>query len=96
MSTCMVVITGASGSVYGLRLVEQLLFAGVEVTLVATQAGRQVMAYETGFALPDEDAAGALLRFLELAPTSGLRVAEPGDLFDRSASGTNGYQNPRL
>jgi 4-hydroxy-3-polyprenylbenzoate decarboxylase len=92
-----VVITGASGSVYGLRLLEQLLSAGESVTLVATKAGREVMAYETGFQLPDvaappepaTTAAQALLSFLELPATSSLRVVDQADLFDAAASGSS-------
>jgi 4-hydroxy-3-polyprenylbenzoate decarboxylase len=49
MKVYTVVITGASGSVYGLRLIEQLLLAGGAVTVIATEAGSEVMAFETGF-----------------------------------------------
>ena len=55
-----VVITGASGSVYGMRLVQQLLTRGYGVTLVFTDAGRQVTAYETGFELPRDEGAEAV------------------------------------
>ena len=90
MKTYVVVITGASGSVYGLRLVEQLLSAGAAVTLIGTKAGREVMAYETGFQLPEagEGAGVAVLRFLELPESLPLRVAAQGDLFDAAASGS--------
>jgi 4-hydroxy-3-polyprenylbenzoate decarboxylase len=90
VKTFIVVITGASGSVYGLRLVEQLLAAGNAVTLMVTSAGRDVMAYETGFMLPEpaSGAAEALARFLELPPSVPLRVVSPGDLFDAAASGS--------
>lgn len=88
MNVYTVAITGASGSVYGLRLVEQLLAGGHAVTLVATEAGSQVMAYETGFQLPAEDAAPALLRFLEMPSNAALRVVSPNDLFDAIASGS--------
>ena len=43
-------MTGASGSVYGLRLVKALLAAGQQVSLLLSDAGRQVLAYETGVA----------------------------------------------
>jgi len=89
MKDYLVVISGASGSAYGLRLVEQLLASGASVTLVATEAGREVMAFETGFALPEAGGAEALLRFLEMPPSVPLRVVQPGDLFDRVASGSN-------
>jgi 4-hydroxy-3-polyprenylbenzoate decarboxylase len=90
VKTYVVVITGASGSAYGLRLVEQLLASGNAVTLIATKAGREVMAYETGFTLPEAGtgATDALLRFLEIAPTALLRVVGQDDLFDSAASGS--------
>ncbi len=43
-----VVITGASGSIYGLRLIEELLRAECGVALLLSDAGRQVLQYETG------------------------------------------------
>ena len=43
-----VAMTGASGSVYGLRLVSELLRAGERVNLILTSAGRQVLHHETG------------------------------------------------
>ncbi len=46
MDHIVVGITGASGSIYGLRLVEELLRAQMKVTVLLTNAGRQVMAFE--------------------------------------------------
>jgi len=54
MQRIVVGITGASGSIYGLRLVEELLRAGKQVSLLLTNAGRQVLAYETGLQLADK------------------------------------------
>jgi 4-hydroxy-3-polyprenylbenzoate decarboxylase len=57
MERIVVGITGASGSIYGLRLVEELLRSGKQVSLLVTNAGRQVLAFETGLQLaekPDE------------------------------------------
>lgn len=90
MKTYVVVISGASGSVYGLKLVEQLVASGNAVTLIATKAGREVMEFETGFAMPESAVAAAesVLRFLELTPTPNLRVAGEGELFDAAASGS--------
>ncbi|MCD6581679.1 MAG: UbiX family flavin prenyltransferase [Desulfuromusa sp.] len=48
MKNIVVGITGASGSIYGLRLVEELLRAEKQVTVLLTSAGRQVLAFETG------------------------------------------------
>ncbi len=48
MKNIIVGITGASGSIYGLRLIEELLRAEMQVTVLLTNAGRQVLAFETG------------------------------------------------
>lgn len=89
MARYTVVITGASGSVYGLRLIEQLLVRDHEVTMIMTEAGRDVCGYETGFDLPAEEPARALLRFLELPLDAPLRNACCKDLFDPVASGSH-------
>lgn len=92
MGACTVVVTGASGSAYGMRLIEQLALAGHEVSVVFTEAGREVTAFELGFELPVDDAklaAVSLAAFLELANADKLRVTYPDDLFDRIASGSH-------
>lgn len=49
-----VAITGASGSIYGLRLVHELLKADQRVTLLTTSAGHQVLCHETGLDWSEE------------------------------------------
>ena len=46
MMKIVVGITGASGSIYGLRLIEVLRSAGHEVHAVVTDSGWKVLAYE--------------------------------------------------
>ncbi len=41
-----VAMTGASGSIYGLRLIQELLRAGGRVSLILSAAGRQVLQHE--------------------------------------------------
>lgn len=92
MGNCVVAVTGASGSCYGLRLIEQLALAGHDVAVVFTEAGRKVAAFELGLELPSEDSgasAGALATFLELPSPDGLRVVDSADLFDPIASGSH-------
>ena len=92
MGACTVVVTGASGSCYGMRLIEQLVLAGHDVSVVFTEAGREVSAFELGFQLPTEDArvaAVALAAFLELPTAEKLRIAYPEDMFDAIASGSH-------
>lgn len=89
MKRFIVVVTGASGSAYGMRLVEQLLLSGAEVTLIFTRTGAEVTAYELGFRLPEVGARDAVIRFLEVAPDLPLRVVAHDDLFDAVASGSS-------
>lgn len=51
MQHIVVAITGASGSIYGVRLVEELLKADCRVTLLVTRSGLDVLNYETGLDL---------------------------------------------
>lgn len=89
MGTYTLAITGASGSVYGLRLLECLLRDGHDVTLVATVMGRRVMAHETGFELPPEAAREAVLSRFGLSDDAGLRVVAPDAMFDAVCSGSH-------
>lgn len=83
-----VAITGASGSVYGVRLVAELLARGHSVVLLASNAGRQVMSYELGLELPETGAARVVLAWLGLDESSSLRYAADNDLFDPICSGS--------
>jgi len=92
MARIAVVMTGASGSAYGMRLAEQLISLGHEVVFCATQTGREVCEHELGFDLPlgNADAAAiALATFLELPSADRIRVAYADDLFDPVASGSH-------
>jgi len=50
-------ITGASGSIYGVRLTESLLSLGYDVHLVVTNAGWRVLKEEMGFEAASREAA---------------------------------------
>ena len=49
-------ITGASGTIYGVRLLEVLQSLGVETHLVMTEAARRVAGLETGYSVADIEA----------------------------------------
>ena len=49
MKRLVVGITGASGSIYGVRLVEELLAGGVEVHLIVSEPARLVIGDELGW-----------------------------------------------
>jgi 4-hydroxy-3-polyprenylbenzoate decarboxylase len=66
MSTFVVAITGASGAIYGVRLIRALMAHGHRVELIVSTTGRAIVAAETGIELgttPDS-ARTALLQHL--------------------------------
>ncbi len=82
-----VAISGASGSIYGLRLLKALLERGHSVYATATDAGLKVMAHETDYR------GGPMLAFLESqgvtpAENSALHELAATDLFAPIASGS--------
>lgn len=73
-------ITGASGSVYGVRLVERLLLAGEEVALLLSQPAGAVLRHELGWALPTDISEAAAVRetLAGLFPAAGGRLSYYG------------------
>src|SRR5450759_1044453 len=84
-----VALTGASGSVYGLRLVEQLCLNGITVTFSASCSGTQVCLEETGLDLSGEPAKAAKRLYAHLELEAGLEMVHPDDLFCPAASGSS-------
>ena len=84
-----VALTGASGSMYGLRLVEQLCLSGYRVTFSASCSGTAVCREETGLDLSG-DLGKALQRLHEHLETDGdVTLVHPDDLFCGAASGSS-------
>lgn len=81
MARYIVGITGASGSIYGARLVEELLKKGNEVFLVATHNGKKVLEFELELNFE---------RWIdELNQAYGqLRLCDINDMFSSIASGS--------
>jgi 4-hydroxy-3-polyprenylbenzoate decarboxylase len=82
MSKYIIGITGASGSIYSLRLLEVLLKQGHEVHLVATYNGEKVFNYEIGSAISSD----ILSSFGKFDGT--LRIHNVDDLFAPISSGS--------
>ena len=74
-----VAITGASGSVYVVRLLQVLLERGQTVDLIVSAAGRQVMLQETGSSFPLDTAQGSAWKSL-IARSLSDQIAEPWGL----------------
>ena len=83
-----VALTGASGSIYGLRLVEQLCLNGVDVTFTASCSGTLVCREETGLDLSGDLAKATERLYAHLEVESGLEMVHPDDLFCPAASGS--------
>ena len=71
-------ITGASGAVYAVRLIEALVENSVLVEVCASRMGEKVLAYEMGG-----------LSTKKLAEMYGVKRYAPDDLFAPPASGTS-------
>ena len=85
-----VAITGASGSQYGLRLLECLLAAGRDVYLMISQAGQLVLNLEAGLEIPSRAAdAEAFLTQHFGTPEGRLRVFGRQQWTAPVASGSN-------
>lgn len=81
MKKIIVGITGASGSIYAKRLIEELLEKGIFVHVICTDNGRKVMKYETGLDLAEW--------VLTLAKQyQHLKLEAIDDLFSDVASGS--------
>lgn len=82
-----VAVTGASGSIYGIRLLSALLSQPITVHLIVSRAGSRVMAHETDFS--SGDMAGYLERTgATIHPRAELKQWEPENLFAPPASGS--------
>lgn len=81
MGRYIVGITGASGSIYGIRLIEELLKSSKEVHLIVTDPGKKVMNYETGYTFE------LLMKHLEEFGGK-ITIHDVDDLFAATASGS--------
>lgn len=82
-----VAVCGASGAIYGIRLLSALLARPFAVHLVISGAGRQVLAHETAYA-GEEFAAFLKASGVPFHPDAILTESAPNDFFAGPASGS--------
>lgn len=83
-------ITGASGSVYGIRLISALAQAGFQVHLMISDAARIVLATEMGIKVPKSSAKAAQVLVDHLSLDAGLLEVHGNDnWFAPVASGSS-------
>ncbi len=89
MNSIVVGITGASGAIYGLRLIDALLDSEKQVQVLITGAGRQVIGHEIGLDLPVEPSAcqEALRQYFRGGEALGFTAID--DFFAPVASGSS-------
>ena len=82
-----VAICGASGVIYGIRLLKALLERPVNVKLIISKAGEEVLKHETDY--NGTDFKSFLKKEgIELHPEAKLECYQPNDLFAPPASGS--------
>ncbi len=75
MKRLIVGISGASGAIYGVRLLQVLRdVAGVETHLVMSQAARQTLSLETDLSLRDVQALSDVVHDAAISPPASLRA----------------------
>jgi len=79
-------ITGASGSIYGVRFIEELAARHHKVNVVVTDAGRAVMAEELGASDPV-----SVEKLLAGGGKSGIRIWRNDDFTAPFMSGSNAF-----
>jgi len=89
MKQLVVAITGASGSIYGLRLTEELLQAGCRVVLLLTNTGLDVLRYETGLEWEGSPPERKQLMRDYFGGNKALEHYDEKDLFAPLASGSS-------
>lgn len=86
MKKIIIGLTGASGSVYFVRLVHQLSSQHLKLHLIASDNGKKVLQYETGITLE---------AYLDKwkNQTAQIVLEDNGDLFSPAASGSSGFDS---
>lgn len=96
MAGYVVALTGASGAVYGVRLIEELLKRGDDVELVISPSGFLLLKEELGIECSSADAGGKISAYIEKRSKPGkkrtkgaLRFTPSDDLTASTASGSS-------
>lgn len=83
-----VAMTGASGSLYGIRLIKALINASCPVMVILSKAGEVVLAHETGFRRETGLSAFLSSSGIKAAAGTGLEILDTDDIGALPASGS--------
>lgn len=81
-------ITGASGSIYGLRLLQYLVESNQPVELLVSRGAQTVMKEELGLVFSEGNLRNELLEYLELSPNAPVVLQRMDDYGASVASGS--------
>lgn len=92
MADYIVALTGASGAIYALKLIEELLKRGDDVNIIISPSGILLLKEETGIECKDTDAADVIKKYLKKKGgvlKGRLRHTPSTDLMSPLASGSS-------
>jgi len=92
MARYVVALTGASGVLYGKRLVQEILAAGSEVALLISRPGWLVLEHEEALQADQAERLEVLRRWLRVGREAPLAYYENEDLLAPVASGSHRWQ----
>jgi len=81
-------LTGASGSIYGIRLMEELVKQGIPLTMAASESGQLVCREETGLDLGGDPKEVSRRLCDRCGVAQGIEVVAADNLFACAASGS--------
>ncbi len=85
----LVAISGASGSIYSFRLIEELNKRQVEMGLIVTDPAIKVIKDELGFSLEKDNIIESLKQNIDLKHVDLIRAYSNDDIYQPPASGSN-------
>jgi 4-hydroxy-3-polyprenylbenzoate decarboxylase len=88
LAAYIIALTGASGAIYGIRLVQELLKRGDDIDLVISPSGFLILREECGFSPEDGLTEAKIREFFKAGRKGKIRYYESGDLGAPSASGS--------
>jgi len=85
-----VAITGASGSIYGKRFLQELLKHNFDVSLIISNPGKLVISHELGFTFSEQTATAEIFDWLDVPYTEGeLKYYRDDDFMAPTCSGSH-------
>ncbi len=86
--TYVVALSGASGSIYGIRLIKALVEVQARVLVILSNAGLQVLSHEMGYKSENDFRAFLISRGVNISPKTRLEIFFEDEIASAPASGS--------